>query len=217
MSLSVHKNATVSILNTYSNNKKETTTSVNVTNVSKNEQLSQTTKLTAEEEMILFKKEFYQDLEKIQHHRTVKNAAVNVSDKAFEKMQKDPEYREKILSLVQRDLGSSYAPRDTSVLLTVGATLDQYRGDSWPTSNDSEFFGRTGNSFFKKTDDKYDDKKLDEEAYLKRLREQQFFAQQFLEQQNQLQESAKAKSEEDMFFLKATQKYTEIRDLGERE
>ncbi len=209
MSLSIQKNPAVSDLTTYSNNKKETATFVNV----KNEEASQTTKLTAEEEMILFKKEFYQDLEKIQRHSTVKNAAVNVSDKAFEKMQKDPEYREKILSLVQRDLGSSYAPRDTSVLLTVGASLEQYRGDSWPTSNDSEFFGRSRNSFFKKTDDKNDDKKLEEEAYLKHLREQQFLAQQFLEQQNQLQELTEAKTQEDMLSFKATQKYIEMQNL----
>ncbi len=209
MSLSIQKTPAVSDLTTYSNNKKETATSVNV----KNEEASQTTKLTAEEEMILFKKEFYQDLEKIQRHSSVKNAAVNVSDKAFEKMQKDPEYREKILSLVQRDLGSSYAPRDTSVLLTVGASLEQYRGDSWPTSNDSEFFGRSRNSFFKKTDDKNDDKKLEEEAYLKHLREQQFLAQQFLEQQNQLQELTEAKTQEDMLSFKATQKYIEMQNL----
>jgi len=214
MSLSVQKNSTVSNLNTYSNNKKENTTSVNATNVSKNEQLSQTTKLTSEENMILFKKEFYQDLEKIQRHGSVKNAAINISDKAFEKMQKNPEYKEKILSLLQRDLSSSYAPRDTSVLLTVGESLSQYRGDSWPTSNDSEFWGRSKNSFFMKTDDKNnDDRKLNKEAYFKRLEEQQYLAQQFIEQQNKLQELAKAKNQEDILFSKATQKYTEMQNL----
>ena len=67
------------------NTKKTAVTSVNLKNAVKTDEASQTTKLTSEEEMTIFKKEFYQDLEKIQLHSTVKNAAVNISDKAFEK------------------------------------------------------------------------------------------------------------------------------------
>ena len=127
--------------------KKTTVTSGSLKNVVKTDGASQTTKLTSEEEMTIFKKKFYQDLEKIQLHSTVKNAAVNVSDKAFKKMKENPQYREKVLSLLQRDLCSSYAPRDTSVILTVGESLAQYRGDSWPTNNDSEFWGRLKKQF----------------------------------------------------------------------
>ena len=75
------------------------------------------------EEMELFKKEFYEDLSKITNHRTVSNAAVNISGEAFKAMKDDPQYREKVLSLIQRDWGDSYAPRNCSVLITVGATL----------------------------------------------------------------------------------------------
>ncbi len=126
--------------------------------------------LTPEEEMNKFKEEFYSEIDKIKCHSTVKNATVNVSEDAFERMKDDPQYREKILSLLERDLGSSYAPRDTSVMLTVGESLSQYHGDSWPTSNDSEFWWRSGNSFYKMTDD--DDssdekkKKLEEQLRL---------------------------------------------------
>lgn len=38
------------------------------------------------EEMELFKKEFYEDLSKITNHRTVSNAAVNISEEAFKAM-----------------------------------------------------------------------------------------------------------------------------------
>ena len=183
-------------------------TSVSLKNIVKTEEASQITKLTSEEEMTIFKKEFYQDLEKIQLHSTVKNAAVNVSDKAFEKMKENPQYREKVLSLLQRDLCSSYAPRDTSVILTVGASLEQYRGDSWPTNNDSEFWGRSKNSFYTKNNNKDhgDDKKLNE-AHLKQLREQQSF-----EQKCQLRALIEDR-EEQKAFLKATQMYSGMQDL----
>ncbi len=108
--------------------------------------------LTSDEEMKIFKEEFYKELEQIQCHCSVKNVTVNVSEKAFAKMKDDPEYKEKIMNLLKRDLTSSYAPRDTSVMLTVGESLNQYRGDSWPTSNDSEFWWRSENSFYRMTD-----------------------------------------------------------------
>ena len=104
--------------------------------------------------MELFKKEFYEDLSKITNHRTVSNAAVNISEEAFKAMKDDPQYREKVLSLIQRDWGDSYAPRNCSVLITVGATLNEYRADSWPVGYDSEFDMRSQNSFYKRTSEK---------------------------------------------------------------
>ena len=45
-------------------------------------------------------------------------------------MKADPEYRAKIMSALQRDLTSSFAPLKASLLITVGATEKDYRGDS---------------------------------------------------------------------------------------
>ena len=56
--------------------------------------------VTKAEEMELFKKEFYEDLSKVTNHRTVSNAAVNISEAAFKAMKEDPQYREKVLSLI---------------------------------------------------------------------------------------------------------------------
>lgn len=110
--------------------------------------------LTPDEEMAVFKKEFYADLNKIIIHSSIENAAVNISEKAFQAMKDDPEYREKILSLIQRDLGGSYyrpgVPDLASVVITVGETSEDYRGDSWPTCNNSEYFAKSGKSFWKK-------------------------------------------------------------------
>ena len=119
-----------------------------VVEVNGTEATQQKAELSKAEEMQLFKKEFYEDLSKIICNPTVSNAAVNISDAAFQAMKDDPEYRAQVLSLLQRDLGASYAPRNCSVLITVGTSLDQYRADSWPVGNDSEFHTRSKGSFW---------------------------------------------------------------------
>ena len=100
-----------------------------VLEINNTESTQQKTALSEAEEMQLFKKEFYEDLSKIVCNPTVSNAAVNISDAAFQAMKDDPEYRAQVLSLLQRDLGASFAPRNCSILITVGTDLDQYRAD----------------------------------------------------------------------------------------
>ena len=138
--------------NYYHNNVATTKSTKNVNSTEKFalEKTSGTQELSEAEEMELFKKEFYEDLSKVTNHRPVSNAAVNISEAAFKAMKDDPQYREKVLSLIQRDWGDSYAPRNCSVLITVGATLNEYRADSWPVGYDSEFDVRSQNSFYKR-------------------------------------------------------------------
>ena len=136
-----------------------------------------TSKMSEAEEMAAFKKEFYADLERITNHRTVYSWSVNISEKAFENMKADPEYRAKILSLIQRDVGDSYAPRNCSVLIKVGATSKDYRADSWPDCNDSEYHVRSQNSFYKRDNKKKDrteeisERYLEKRAQVKKLQE----------------------------------------------
>ena len=133
------------------------------------EATQQKAELSKAEEMQLFKKEFYEDLSKIICNPTVSNAAVNISDAAFQAMKDDPEYRAQVLSLLQRDLGASYAPRNCSVLITVGTSLDQYRADSWPVGNDSEFHTRSKGSFWEQRMERHKKyMELAEEAAAKR-------------------------------------------------
>ena len=137
------------------------------------EKTSSTQELSEAEEMAIFKKEFYEDLSKVTNHRTVSNAAVNISEAAFKAMKDDPQYREKVLSLIQRDWGDSYAPRNCSVLITVGATLNEYRADSWPVGYDSEFDARSQNSFYKRTSEKKDRQKEYQEKRVQVKKQQQ--------------------------------------------
>ena len=122
--------------------------SADVLEINKTKSAQQKSELYEAEEMQLFKKEFYEDLSKIICNPTVSNAAVNISDEAFQAMKDDPEYRAQVLSLLQRDLGASFAPRNCSILITVGTNLNQYRADSWPVGNDSEFHSHSKGSFW---------------------------------------------------------------------
>ena len=125
--------------------------------------------VTEAEEMAAFKKEFYAELERIPKNSTIVNLAINISEEAFENMKADPEYRAKIMSALQRDLTSSFAPLKASLLLTVGATEKDYRGDSWSgPNNDSEFFARSQDSFYKKTSGQKDNQKELLEEYLEK-------------------------------------------------
>ena len=156
--------------NYYQNNVEAKRNTKNVSGTEKFalEKTGSTQELSEAEEMELFKKEFYEDLSKVTNHRTVSNAAVNISEAAFKAMKEDPQYREKVLSLIERDWGDSYAPRNCSVLITVGATLNEYRADSWPVGYDSEFDVRSQNSFYKRTSEKKDRQKELLEEYLEK-------------------------------------------------
>ena len=130
---------------------------------------AQTEEFSEAQEMAAFKKEFYAELEKIPRDRTIENVAINISEEAFKNMKADPEYREQMLAVIRRDLTSSVAPApNCSLLITVGATAKDYRGDSWSVNNDSEFHVRSQNSFYKKTSGKKDRQKEVLKEYLEK-------------------------------------------------
>ena len=153
----------------YYQNNVATTKNVNNTEKFALEKTESTRELSEAEEMELFKKEFYAELERIPKNRTITNLAVNISEEAFKNMKADPAYRAKIMSALQRDLTSSFAPLKASLLITVGATEKDYRGDSWSgPNNDSEFFARSQDSFYKKTSGQKDRNKELLEEYLEK-------------------------------------------------
>ena len=63
-----------------------TTKNVNNTEKCPLEKTGNTKELSEAEEMELFKKEFYAELERIPKNGTIMNLAVNISEKAFENM-----------------------------------------------------------------------------------------------------------------------------------
>ena len=158
------------------------------TKTTETETTEKTSKMSEAEEMAAFKREFYADLERITNHRTVYSWSVNISEKAFENMKADPEYRAKILSLIQRDVGDTYAPRNCSVLITVGAASKDYRADSWPDCNDSEYHVRSQNSFYKRDNKKKDRTKEINERYLEKRAQAKKLQEKILKEEAEKQE-----------------------------
>ncbi len=156
--------------NYYQNNveTKRNTKNVNGTEKICTGKAGSTQGLSEAEEMELFKKEFYEELSKITMHTTVSNAAVNVTEAAFKRMKDDPEYKQQVLNWIKRDLGASYGSRNASVMLTVGSTLEECRGDAWPVSADSEFGIRSQDSFYKRSNERRDRQKELLEEYLEK-------------------------------------------------
>ena len=157
--------------NYYQNNveTKRNTKNVNGTEKICTGKAGSTQGLSEAEEMELFKKEFYAELERIPRDKTIANVAVNISEEAFKNMKADPKYREQMLSVIRRDMTGSVAPApDCSLVITVGATAKDYRADGWSVNNDSEFYARSQDSFFKKTSGQKDRNKELLEEYLEK-------------------------------------------------
>ena len=153
----------------YYQNNAATTKNVNNTEKFALEKTESTRELSEAEEMAIFKKEFYAEIDKIPKDRTIANVAINISEEAFKNMKADPKYREQMLSVIRRDMTGSVAPApDCSMVITVGATAKDYRADGWSVNNDSEFYARSQNSFYKKTSVKKDRQKELLEEYLKK-------------------------------------------------
>lgn len=153
----------------YYQNSVATTKNVNNTEKFALEKTDGTKELSEAEEMAIFKKEFYAEIEKIPKDRTIANVAINISEEAFRNMKADPKYREQMLSVIRRDMTGSVAPApDCSMVITVGATAKDYRADGWSVNNDSEFYARSQNSFYKKTSNKKDSQKELLEEYLEK-------------------------------------------------
>lgn len=125
-------------------------------------------KLLEAAELAEFKRKFYEDLSKIVPYKTTRDTTLIISEAAFREMKKNPEYREKVLSLIRRDWGNYCGPRKCKVLITVGADLKDYRASSWPVTTVSQSKRRRyiRKKFYKKLQKKRLEKKERMEEYI---------------------------------------------------
>lgn len=94
------------------------------------EELEEVVTLTPEEEMALFKEEFYKELEAIYSDlpSNILSLAVNISDEAFEALKDDPEYKEKLLTGLANDLAEA-GELDKSVHMYVSVDETTFSAD----------------------------------------------------------------------------------------
>ena len=178
----------------YYQNNAATTKNINNTEKFALEKTESTRELSEAEEMVIFKKEFYAEIDKIPRDRTIANVAINISEEAFKNMKADPKYREQMLSVIRRDMTGSVAPApDCSMVITVGATAKDYRADSWSVNNDSEFYARSQDSFYKKTSGQKDRNKELSEEYLEKRAQAKRQQQELLDEKIAKQEQERSR------------------------
>ena len=171
--------------------------------------------LSEAEEMELFKKEFYAELERIPRDKTIANVAVNISEEAFKNMKADPKYREQMLSVIRRDMTGSVAPApDCSLVITVGATAKDYRADGWSVNNDSEFYARSQDSFFKKTSGQKDRNKELLEEYLEKRAQAKRQQQELLDEKVAKAEQERSRLEKAWDSRRQTAKASSVYDAN---
>lgn len=95
---------------------------------------------TKEQEMELFQKEFWEEVARIPKTSTLDHLAIHITDKGWERMKEEPEYREKMMGLIRRDTTGSFV-RQVNSIITIGATDSEYRAHSWSSESD-EFWGK---------------------------------------------------------------------------
>lgn len=112
---------------------------------------AQLEKLNQEQDIEWFRNRVHENLEAIPFDHSVVNGAVDISAEGLQAMNADKGYTEQIMNLIRHDFSSSYSPRSVSVQIRIGATLDEYRVDTWAAADEAAFKSRTAGSFYVRT------------------------------------------------------------------
>lgn len=92
-------------------------------------------KLTEQEEMVRFQQEFYAEIAKIPMSGQLNTLAIRVTDEGWKRMKENPEYREKMMSLIKRDTTGTYFGK-TNEIITIGRSSAEYRASSFPAERE---------------------------------------------------------------------------------
>ncbi len=111
-----------------------------------------------------FKREMYNTINRMSVHPSQSNTqiSINISDKAFERMMHDPEYKDLMLRTIQRDLGGAYpaAATPSYSIIRIGDDCE-YKADAMGSAYGATFSAAKSDSFVrkntKKTSFDYDD------------------------------------------------------------
>lgn len=99
------------------------------------ERAAEDVQLTKEQEMELFQREFWEEVAAIPKTSTIDHLAINITDKGWERMKEEPEYRKQMMDLIRRDTTGSFIHQVDSII-TIGATDKEYRASSWSSGSD---------------------------------------------------------------------------------
>lgn len=165
-----------SILNSdYSIQTKKTTKQ----HTSKVEIIDQTQELSEAEKLESFKKEIWNEINAIPRSSSI-SWSINITDAAFERMMNEPEFKEKMMSLIREDAAAGRPPIVCSI-----TTIDEngYKGYSYNDTNVGNTaystHSKDKNNFYKKKAAKQDYTELWEEKHLERERQREILDEEY--------------------------------------
>ena len=165
-----------SILNSdYSIQTKKTTKQ----HTSKVEIIDQTQELSEAEKLESFKKEIWNEINAIPRSSSI-SWSINITDAAFERMMNEPEFKEKMMSLIREDAAAGRPPIVCSI-----TTIDEngYKGYSYNDTNVGNTaystHSKDKNNFYKKKAEKQDYTELWEEKHLERERQREILDEEY--------------------------------------
>ncbi len=165
-----------SILNSdYSIQTKKTTRQ----HTSKVEIIDQTQELSEAEKLESFKKEIWNEINAIPRSSSI-SWSINITDAAFERMMNEPEFKEKMMSLIREDAAAGRPPIVCSI-----TTIDEngYKGYSYNDTNVGNTaystHSKDKNNFYKKKAEKQDYTELWEEKHLERERQREILDEEY--------------------------------------
>lgn len=84
-----------------------------------------------------FQQEFWDEVEQMMQWRPNHHTLIHVTKEGWEKMKADPEYRERMMALLRRDLMGPFCGQEYRIV-TIGGSEEEYRVDSWSTASDQK-------------------------------------------------------------------------------
>lgn len=152
----------------------------------------QTVEQTREMSMEQFQLEFWDEVAKIRKTRTISHLMINVTKEGWERMKADPEYREKMLRLLRRDMTGPFC-RQVYSIITIGGTEEEYRAESWSTGSDKKEVEsdmerrRLRRKYFQKRYEKQLEKRRLERKRLERKRLEEYLLERSMQERKRLE------------------------------
>lgn len=164
----------------------------NSQNVSETE-FRQTVEQTREMSMEQFQLEFWDEVARIPGTHNKSHIMINVTKEGWERMKVDPEYREKMMRLLRRDMTGPFC-RKVYCIITIGGSEEEYRAESWSVGSDKKEVEddmerrRQRRKYFQKRYEKQLEKRRLERKRLERKRLEKYLLERSMQERKRLEQ-----------------------------
>lgn len=165
----------------------------------------QTVERTREMSMEQFQLEFWDEVARNSKNHNISHLMINVTKEGWERMKADPEYREKMMRLLRRDMTGPFC-RKVYCVITIGGTEEEYRAESWSTETDREEVEdewerrRQRRKYFQRRYEKQLEKRRLEKKRLERKRLEEYLLERSMQERKRLEQLYLEAVEDSMLY-----------------